>query len=257
MQPNDAVRLAAQIARGEYEEALGLCLGANPEAVSRAHLRLLHRFRRHAWVREALNRAKGALLREGDLDRGRRLFSLDRVRDALPFLEAGVTADGTAEDRLILGQSFCQAQRFGEAVAHLSRAVALRGTAEDHAWLAVAYERLGAWREAELVHRRVVALRGSADDFAAHGQVLWALGRHREAAIVLRHSAAMNPQGIASELLGRYRTALWKARLEEVRQRCGHAVRGAIAPVRRLGSAARILLTWALFAMAVGCLVVG
>ena len=248
-QPNDATRVTAQIARGEHEEALGVRPGATPEAVSRAHLALLHRFRGHAWVREALNRAKGALLREGDLDRGRRLFGLDRVRDALPFLEAGVTAGGMAEDCLILGQSLCHARRFGEAVAHLSRAVARRGTAEDHAWLAVAYERLGAWREAELAHRHVVALRGNADDFAAHGQVLWALGRHREAAIVLRHSAAMNPCGIASELLGRYRTALWKARLEEVRRRCGHVV-------RKVG-AARIVFNWALFAIAVGCLVPG
>jgi tetratricopeptide (TPR) repeat protein len=243
MKAGEAVRLAEKISRGEYEEALGLEPGAGAETVSRAHLRLLHRFRFSPRVREALNRAKGALLREGDLDRGRRLFGLDRVRDALPFLEAGVADDGTAEDRLILGQSLCQAGRFGEAAAHLARAVALRGTAEDNAWLAVAYERFGAWREAEVVHRRVVALRGSADDFAAHGQALWALGRHREAAIVLRHSAAMNPCGIASELLGRYRAVIWKTRLGEVRRCCGPAV--------------RLALTWALLAFAVGCLVVG
>ena len=246
MQQKDTLRLAERIARGEYEEALGLEPGATPEAVSRAHLRLLHRYRGHAWVREALNRAKGALLREGDLDRGRRLFGLDRVRDALPFLEAGAAADGTAEDCLMLGQSLCQAQRFGEAAAHLARAVARRGTAEDHAWLAAAYERLGAWREAELAHRRVVALRGSADDFAAHGQALMSMGRYRSAAIVLRHSASMSPNGIASELLGRCRAALWKARLGAVRRRCG-----------RVAGAVRIALTWAILAIAAGCLVVG
>jgi len=256
MRQEEATRITAQIARGEYEEALGIGPGETPETVSRAHLRLLYRFRGSARAKEALNRAKGALLREGDLDRGRRLFAADRVRDALPFLEAAVPAEGAAEDYLILGQSLCSAQRFGEAAAHLERAVALRGTAEDHAWLAVAYERLGAWREAELVHRRVVALRGNADDFAALGQVLWAQGRHREAAMVLGHSAAMNPNGIAAELLGRYRSAIRKAHLAALRRRCGDLLRRAGTSTTPFASAARTVFTWTIFALAVGCLAV-
>jgi hypothetical protein len=253
MRSHDAILVAGRIARGEYEEALDLRPGASPETISRAHLRLLYRLRGQAWVAELVNRAKSALLEEGDLERGRRLFGLSRVHDALPFLEAGVGGGGAAaaeaEDHLILGQSLCHAQRFGDAAASLQRAIALRGTAEDYAWLAVAHERTFAWHEAEIAHRHVVALRGNADDVAALGQVLWAQGSCREAVEVLSCSAAMNPSGIAGELLGRYRAALWKARLGEVRRRCADTV-------RRLG-AARIAITRVLFAIAVACLVAG
>jgi tetratricopeptide (TPR) repeat protein len=257
MQGQDARRIAALIARGEYEEALGLDPGAPPEAVSRAHLRLLHRHRTCGFAREPLNRAKGALLKESDLDRGRRLFGLGRVHEALPFLEAGAAGAGTADDRLILGQSLWRAQRFGDAAASFAAAVALRGTAEELAWLAAAQARLGAWREAESSQRRVAALRGDADDFASLGQILWAQGRRREATAMLRHSEAMNPNGIAAELLGSYRRALRRARLERARRRCGDVVRGAAGSARRLAGGVRTALTWAPFAVAVGCLAVG
>jgi len=115
MIPDEGAAVIRLVDQGSYEEALGVGVGAGREAINRAHVQMLHRFRSHPPVREALNRAKGGLLSEDDGSRGRRLFRLSMFADALPYLRAAA-AGGHAADLRRYAAALLGLERYEEAV---------------------------------------------------------------------------------------------------------------------------------------------
>ncbi|MBW2260548.1 MAG: tetratricopeptide repeat protein [Deltaproteobacteria bacterium] len=126
-----------------YEQALGVSFDASRSSVNRRHVKLLYRFLDYPSVREALNRAKSVLASEKGLDKGRRLASLSRHAEALPYLRAAVQEGGDVEDHVRLGRALERLERFEEALPHFGRAASERGLAIDHHRLGAALFHLG------------------------------------------------------------------------------------------------------------------
>jgi tetratricopeptide (TPR) repeat protein len=123
MLPEDGARIIEHVGEGRYEDALGVPVGAGRERVNRMHVRLLHRFRDHPEVREALNRAKCRIATESDAGKGRRLYRLGLHGDALPWLERAVRTRGDLTDLHWLGTALFGLERYPEAIPVLARAV--------------------------------------------------------------------------------------------------------------------------------------
>jgi tetratricopeptide (TPR) repeat protein len=186
----DAARIERLVSERRYEEALGLPFDAPRALVDREHMRLLHRFRTSPLVRQALNRAKGALVSESDCQRGRRLLAIGRVGEAVAALRRALERDGAASTHHDLGRALCRLSRPGEALSHFETAAWLRGDPDDLLWLGRTLDTLGRSGEA-LVHlERLVAVRGTPRDHHWIGVTLFGLGRTAEAASHLRLAAS-------------------------------------------------------------------
>ncbi|HUT76464.1 MAG TPA: tetratricopeptide repeat protein [Polyangia bacterium] len=183
-----AARLLEHVAGGRYEEALGVGHDAAREELNRAHVRALFRYRNDAAAREALNRAKGLLADETQLEKARRLLRLGLREEALGHLTrsledagAGLTGRERAEAHHLAGWALFQLERYREARPHLELATTLRGGAADEIWLGSTLERLGLLEPAMEHYRRAVELRGDATDCLLLGNALLGLNRWGEA----------------------------------------------------------------------------
>jgi tetratricopeptide (TPR) repeat protein len=152
MVPAQGARIIELVAGCRYEQALGVDLDASRACVNRSHVKLLHRFRDHPSVREALNRAKSVLLSERGLQKGRRLARLSCHVEALPYLRQAVREGGDVEDHVRLGLALEGLERLEEALPHFGRAVSVRGLAIDHHRLGAALLHLG---RLEAAHRHL------------------------------------------------------------------------------------------------------
>lgn len=158
MAPAQGERIIELVAGCRYEQALGVAYGADRASVNRSHVRLLHRFRDSAAVREALNRAKSVLASESAVDKGRRLARLARHAEAVPYLAAAVRQGGEVEDHVRLGRALERLERLEEALPHFARAVSRRGLAIDHHRLGAALYHMGRLEDARSHLERAVEL---------------------------------------------------------------------------------------------------
>ena len=203
-------RLVEMLEAERYEEALGVNTTAGRAEITAAFVRLSARYSADERARIALNKARGAILAETDLQRGSRLerldesdgavdcfrravsqngglpayrrlgqalSRLDREEEAIPFLEQAVQLGDEAADYHWLGSSLAALGRHKQALPHLREAVLRRGWASDHEWLATALLELG--RKAEsLPHlRRVVELEDDSGSLHRLGRTLAELGQ--------------------------------------------------------------------------------
>jgi tetratricopeptide (TPR) repeat protein len=216
MTRSELAEVLAQVASGQYEEALGVPIGASRTQINRAHIRQLNRFKDSPTTREALNRAKGLLTCESGAQRGQRLLRLGKRDEALAQLRASVRADAGAQEHHLLGVTLHQLGRDDEARAHLEVAVRMRGNATDLLWLGYTLERMGLLDEALVPYERAVRMRGAAEECRQMGNVLMVLDRYDEALPLLNRAASMGPTD--HELDERRRAIVTRQRLRRVRR---------------------------------------
>jgi tetratricopeptide (TPR) repeat protein len=121
-----------ELAAGQrYEEMLGLEAGASLEDIHRAHIRLLYKVRGEEEAVEAVNSAKSAMMAESDLERGRRLYRLGRMAEALPYLKRASEQRGYAVDFRYVGSALVEVGMPEEARAYFERAVRMKGDVLD------------------------------------------------------------------------------------------------------------------------------
>jgi tetratricopeptide (TPR) repeat protein len=121
-----------ELAAGQrYEEMLGLEPGASLEEIHRAHIRLLYKVRGEDAAVEAINSAKSAMMAESDLERGRRLYKLGLMAEALPYLKRAAEQRGYAVDFRYVGSALVEVGMPEEARAYFERAVRMKGDVLD------------------------------------------------------------------------------------------------------------------------------
>jgi len=217
MTRSEIAEVLARVASGQYEEALGVPIGASRAQINRAHIRQLNRFKDSPTTREALNRAKGLLTCESGAQRGRRLLRLGKRDEALAQLRASVRTDAGAEEHHLLGVTLHQLGRDDEARAHLEVAVRMRGSATDLLWLGYTLERMGLLDEALVPYEQAVRMRGAAEECRQLGNVLMVLDRYDEALPLLNRAAA-NLGSMDHDLDERRRAIVARQRLRRVRR---------------------------------------
>jgi tetratricopeptide (TPR) repeat protein len=156
MVPARGARIIELVDGCRYEQALGVTYDASRASVNRSHVKLLHRFRDHPSVREALNRAKSELTSEPASQKGRRLAQLAAHAEALPHLRTAVRQGTDVEDHVRLGLALERLERLDEALPHFLRAVTARGLAIDHHRLGAALFHLGRYQDARPHLQRAV-----------------------------------------------------------------------------------------------------
>jgi tetratricopeptide (TPR) repeat protein len=227
MTPPATTRILDSVAGGRYEDALGVPLSAPTEAINRAHVRLLYRHRDNPAVREALNRAKGTLFREGRLDKARRLLRIGRTEEALACLHRQSHEVADPEELHLIGYTLFQLGRYQEAYEYLERAAELRRGATDLLWLGNACERLERWEAALASYRHAVELRGSAIECHLLGNMLLKLERYDEA--LPAFDRAINLGLLDNELLDKRRLLVRR----QSRKRLRSTVEVAISRLKR------------------------
>jgi len=125
-------KIIEQAADERYEHLFGLPPGASREEIHKAHIRLLHRFRGQEEVIEAINGAKSAIMGESDFEKGRRLYRLGRMDEALPHLRRAAEQRGYAVDYRYVGNALVDIGRLEEAKGSFEHAAELRGDALDY-----------------------------------------------------------------------------------------------------------------------------
>jgi tetratricopeptide (TPR) repeat protein len=227
MTPKGTRTILDSVSGGRYEDALGVPVGADPPAINRAHVMLLHRHRQHPEVREALNRAKGVLGRETRVERARRLLRIGHTEEALAALREGNDDPDDAEETHLIGYTLYQLGRYEEAVGYLEHAAELRRGATDLLWLGNTFERLERWESAAASYEYAVRLRGSAIECHLLGNVLIKLERYDEALPAFERAISL---GMLDEELLEKRRAVLRRR---GRTRLKGTIQVALAHLRR------------------------
>jgi len=227
MKHSGARSILDSIAGGRYEEALGLPVGAAPSDVNRAHVMLLYRHKGEPAVREALNRAKGVLGREGRVERARRLLRIGCTEEALAALRRDNPDPADPEEIHLIGYALYQLGRYAEAVPYLECAAELRRGATDLLWLGNALERLERWESAAASYERAVRLRGSAIECHLLGNALIKLERYDEALPAFERAISL---GLLDDDLLEKRRAVLRRR---GRTRLRGSVQTALSSLRR------------------------
>ncbi len=115
----------------QYEEMLGVEADASLEEIHRAHIRLLYKVRGEDEAVEAVNSSKSAMMAESDLEKGRRLYRIGRMAEALPYLKRAADQRGYAIDFRYVGSALVEVGMPEEARAYFERAVRMKGDVLD------------------------------------------------------------------------------------------------------------------------------
>ena len=212
----EKLRIKMCVEEGRYEEALQVSVGCDVETLSRAHIRMLAKHRDCAATRELINRAKGRIVSETPLEKGRRFSRIGHKERAAALLSDAVQHGGDPDDFLLVGQLLEQLWRTDAALAYFEAAVRLRGDAADRRWMAATLERLGRFEEALNAYKQAARARGTADDFAAWGSLLYRIGKVDEAEKVLQKAEALGDRGAGPQLLQAIRTERGRARIRRL-----------------------------------------
>ena len=212
----DKLRIKMCVEEGRYEEALQVSVDWTPSEVNRAHIRLSAKYRDHAGVRELLNRAKGRLINESVLERGRRYSCIGLKERATTLLTQALKDGGEPDDFLLVGQLLEQLRPIEYALEYFEAAVRLRGDAGDRLWLGAALERLSRTTEALEQCEEAVRLRGAAADYLAKGTLLYRLKKFEEAEPVLQKAASLGEQVAATQILQGIKTVRGRERIKRL-----------------------------------------
>ncbi|HEY6342223.1 MAG TPA: CDC27 family protein [Bryobacteraceae bacterium] len=182
----DQARIIEKLKEFRYEEALGIPPTATNAEATAAFVRLSARYAGEEPVRIALNKARGAMLAESDLERGRRLAWLGNREAAAAFFRRAVAQDDGLEANRALGRTLAQLNRDEEAFHYLEQAALLGDQAEDYHWLGATLANAGKYKAALNPLREAARRRGSCADHEWLAKALLALGRLAESLPHLR-----------------------------------------------------------------------
>ena len=123
--PPEARMIIAYGKKGHYEAVLGVAHDAPSEAIHRAHITLLHRFRAFLDVIHVVNNAKAAITGESYIEKGRRLSRIGKMEEALPYIRMAVERQGKSADYRWLGNTLSRLRRHEEALPCFQKALEL------------------------------------------------------------------------------------------------------------------------------------
>ena len=212
----EKLRIKMCVEEGRYEEALQISVDWTPSEVNRAHIRLSAKYREYAGVRELLNRAKGRLINESVLERGRRYSCIGFKERATALLVKALEQGGEPDDFLLVGQLLEQLRPIEYALEYFETAVRLRGDAADRLWLGTAYERLSRIEDAMAQYNKAILLRGAAADYLAKGTLLYRFKKFDEAEPILQIAASLGERIAATQILQGIKTARGRDRIKRL-----------------------------------------
>lgn len=204
------------VEEGRYEEALQISTQWKIADVNRAHIKLLAKYRSCSHTRELINQAKGRIVCETTLEKGRRFSRIGQKEQAVSLLIDALRDGGEADDFLLVGQLLEQLWRIDSALEFFEAAVRVRGDAGDHLWLGTALERLSRYEEALVQYKEAALLRGAPEDFLARGSLLYRLKRLDEAEKYLLKSHALGERSTSIQLLQAIKADRGRARIRKL-----------------------------------------
>lgn len=212
----DKLRIKKCVEEGRYEEALQVSMDSIPSEINRAHIRMLAKYRDDVQIRELINQAKGRIVNETALEKGRRYSRIGFKEQAVALLTQSLPNSGDADDYLLTGQLMEQLRSDERALEFFEAAVRLRGEAKDRLWLGTVLERLSRPEEALDQYKEAVRQRGDADDYLAVGGLLFSLSRFDEAQKALQKARALGDCSTAVQLLQNIKAVRGRARIKKL-----------------------------------------
>jgi len=179
------------VSTGYYEAALDISVDAAAPVIARAHIRQLHRFSCSVPAREALNRARTALLDETVERRVQRLVNTGQLEDARTVMAKSMGSKPTAYENYMMGYILYHMDRYVEAERCMRQAYEASASPLHSVWLGRSLERQGRSEEALECYLFAIEHRGSEMEHRLAGNLCFHTGQFDKACALLEKSIAL------------------------------------------------------------------
>jgi len=238
---HEARMIMAYGIKGHFEAVLGVAHDAPSEAIHRAHIMLIHRFRAFPDVIRCVNNAKAAITGESYIEKGRRLSRTGKMKEALPYIRMAVERQGKAADYRWLGNTLSRLKRYEEALPCFKKALEFPSSPNLESCCAA---RTAAPEQFEEVLTHTLRQQQQQSDAIVHhwlGSSLVELGRPNEALAHFEQAARLRDDAFNNYWLGSL--LLHMLRCEEAlpRQERSVALRGDVLDRELLAACSTML----------------